>query len=288
MNKSHSKSKTKSNTKINTATSYVVSFILSIFITMISYMVGTYFGFFNKALLLDAMNKSSYYESVNLYTCEEAEDYAIPAGLDADIFKDVFTANGTYREGKAYLEATLNGENYVINTSDIRDRLSANIDQFLADNNIDSSGYDSASIDQFIDKVCAIYRSNLTVPYLSYYKGIKSMFSKVIMWGVPLLLVLSALAIFIIIKLHKWLHRALRHIAYSFLGAALMVTIMPSIVLLTKKYQYLNITPMYVNRLISRYIGQSLLIFLYTGFVLAAAGFIIITIIYYKRKSLMK
>ncbi len=268
--------------------SCIISFILSILLTMICYTLGTYFGLFNKALLLDAMNKSSYYESVNEYTLEQAEDLAIPAGLDSSVFKDVFSLENTYREGKAYLEATLNGTSYVIDTSSIRDSLSSNITSYADINDISYDADNSQSIDEFIDRVCELYSANLAVPYLSYYKGLKTSFTKVIIVGVPLLLVLSIFAAFLLTRLDNWLHRALRYIAYSFLGAAVMTAIAPGILLITRRYRYLNISPAYINKLLSNYLGQSLFIYVYSAFILLAIAMIIIVIIYYMRSKLIR
>lgn len=285
---SHKEVPMKENNKLSAVICVIVSFILSLFITLITYMLATYFGLFNKALLLDAMNKSSFYESVNLYTAKQAEDLAIPAGLDESVFDEVFSEKVTYKEGKAYLISTLNGENYSIDTSFVKKQLTININKFISDQGFGEEDYDQENVDAFVDKICSIYASNLSVPYLSYYKGITDMFTEVILWGIPILAALCILGFLFLIKLNKWFHRALRYIAYSFLAASLMVSLMPAFLISTKKYQYLNISPAYVNRLLSRYIGQSLYTYLYSAFVLLAAGLVIISIIYYKRQKLLQ
>ena len=43
----------------------IASFVLSIMLTALAYLTGTFLGLFNKDLVIDAMNKSSYYEEVN-------------------------------------------------------------------------------------------------------------------------------------------------------------------------------------------------------------------------------
>ena len=282
-------SKKKNSSKcFETVISTIISFILSIFITLLCYMFSTYFGLFNKALLLDAMNKSSYYESVNSYTLEQAKDLAIPAGLDDSVFEDVFSLHNTYTEGKAYLVATLDGEVYNIDTSTIRDKLSSNINDYIKRNNISGDSISTDGVDAFIDKVCSLYTTNLSVPYITYYKGIKSIFSKIMIVGSLILILLSLISIFLLIKTHRWLHRALRYIAYSLISASLMTAILPGYILSTNKYKYLNISPYYLNRLISRYIGQSLYIYIYCSLIVLALALLIIALIFYRRQSLIK
>ena len=94
------------------------------------------FGLFNKALVIDAMNKSTYYESVNNYCYNEAKDYIYPSNLEENILENVFTVKDTYTQGKNYLLAALNGDNYTIDTSNIRNTLTANIEAYINTNQI--------------------------------------------------------------------------------------------------------------------------------------------------------
>ncbi|MDO5382661.1 MAG: hypothetical protein Q4F06_08110 [Eubacteriales bacterium] len=282
------KNKNKSNKTGMNAISTIISFLLSIFLTLICYLCGTYFGLFNKALILDAMNKSSYYESVNSYTYDEAVNLAIPANLNESIFDGVFSLNDTYREGKAYLEATLNGEHYTIDTTKIRSKLSENIKKYIAESNISPDAYNDNNINTFIDDVCRIYVSNLAVPYLSYYNGIKSMFKQIMLIGLPVLIILSLISIFLLTKTQKWIHRSLRYVAYSFLAAALMTTIMPAFLLITGGYSRLNLSPEFFSRLLSKYLGQSLMMYIYTSVIMLSAALIVILLVYYTRKKIVR
>lgn len=268
--------------------STIIAFLLAIFLTMASYLGGIYFGLFNKALLLDSVNKTSYYNSIMDYTLEKVEALAIPMGLQPEVFDNVFTLDETYAEGKAIMQANLNGKEYTPDTSKVVDRLVSNINIYLNQQNLKITSEQQANITTFANTVANEYAHNLSLPYIKYYTNIRNMFAKLVYIGMPVLLVLSAFAVFLLLKLHSWLHRALRYIAYSTLAASLMTAILPIFLLINGSYKHLNISPEYFYNFMVNYITQSLFTFIYVSLLLFAISIVIIAVIYFRRRELTK
>lgn len=267
--------------------SILIAFLLSVFLSILCLLLGTYFGLFNKALLSDAMNKSAYYESVNSYTVEEVSDLLIPQGLDSSVLDNVFTLQTTYTEGKALLDANLNGQGYTVSTDNIQEKLRNNIIDYTSKHNLVMNSTISDNITYFSNQVCSIYVQNLTVPFLSYFAGIRKMLFQVMIIAIPVLTLLSVGCILLLIKLQNWLHRALRMIAYSFSATALMVSLLPCYLLITRTYTKINISPIYFHKLLTRYIGQSLMMYIYSSIVMLAIALFVIAAIYQIKKRLM-
>lgn len=266
----------------------LASFILSILITLIAYLIGTYFGLFNKALVIDAMNKSTYYESVNNYCYNEAKDYIYPSNLKESVLENVFTVKDTYTQGKNYLLAALNGDNYTIDTSNVRSTLTANIEDYINTNQISEENINRESINELIDNICLIYTKNLSVSFLYYYNALKQIFKQLVIYGLPSLSLLALACLLIILKSNKWIHKSLRFISYSLLSATILTSILPLGLLITKKYKQLNIRPIYFNQMLARYLKTSLNIYLYSSLVIFIMAMLVICITYYKRKKLIK
>ena len=266
----------------------IASFVLSIMLTALAYLTGTFLGLFNKDLVIDAMNKSSYYEEVNKYTLEAAIDYATPSNLDSSIFDGVFTLQHTYNEGKSYLIASLDGKKYTIETDSIKDSLRQNINKYISEQNIAADSINNEGINIFIDDVADMYSKNLSVPFLYYYNALKKIIEQIFMIMLPVIIILSTICLVIIFKSNKWLHRNLRFISYSCLAAAIMTSIIPLTLLFTKLYAKLNITPIYFSRMLARYLRASLNTYLYFSLCFFMLGCISIYITYYKRKNVLR
>ena len=268
--------------------STIIALLLSIFLTMASYLGGTYFGVFNKTLILDSLNKTSYYNAIMDYTIDRAQSLAIPMGLQPEVFDNVFTLEETYAEGNALIDANLDEQDYIPNTSKVVDRLVANINTYLKEKNLTATSEQQANITTFANTIAGEYTKNLSIPYIKYYTSLRNMFSKLVYVGIPLLLLLSAFAIFLLIKMQRWIHRSLRFIAYSTLAASLMTAGLPVFLLITGSYKHLNVSPEYFYNFIVHYITESLYTFIIISLLLFVISIMLMTIIQFKKRALMK
>ena len=151
--------------------STILSFLLAIFITMFSYLIGLNFGLFNINNLVDSMNVD-FYIHMNEYIRKEAVNIAIPYGVDRSVFDNVFTMDITSIQASNRLRAQLKNESYEVNTSDVKQRLYANIDQFLSSKGYTLTAEQQNNIDSLVEKVCEIYIDALTIPYMKQFAKI--------------------------------------------------------------------------------------------------------------------
>jgi len=266
--------------------STIIALLLSIFLTMASYLGGIYFGAFNKTLILDSLNKTSYYNAIMDYTLDKSQSLAIPMGLKPEVFDNVFTFEETYAEGNALIHANLDGKEYIPNTSKVVDRLVSNINLYLKQNDLKVTNDQQANITTFSNIIADEYSKNLSVPYIKYYTSLRNIFSKLAYVGIPVFLLLSAFAIFLLIKMQRWIHRSLRFIAYGTLAASLMTAGLPVFLLITGSYKRLNVTPEYFYNFIVHYITESLYTFIIISLLLFVISIMLMTIIHFKKNEL--
>lgn len=278
----------KENQKSIWLLSTVIAFLLSIFLTMLSYLGGIYFGIFNKRILLDSMNTADYYESINEYTYNSVSSLAIPLGLDESIFEGVFTLENASAEGQKLITANLNGETYAPDLSGMEQRLTDNINNYLYHQGLTANEEQQQNIGKFVTTISDQYRSNLKVPYISYYTQVRGLFLKIFVIGMPILLILSIGAVILLIRLHKWWHKGLRFITYATLAATIMTCILPLSLLISEVYKRIHISPEYFYYFMTRYIGRSLTTFMIVSAILLAISIVLICVIYYRRKALKK
>lgn len=276
----------KENNKSTWFISTVIAFLLSIFVTMLSYLGGIYFGIFNKTILLDSMNTADYYSSIMEYTLDKVSSLAIPLGLDETIFDGVFTLEETSSEGKKLIQANLDGEDYTPDLSGMKKRLTDNINNYLYHEGLTANDEQKANIDKFVGTIADQFSANLKVPYISYYTQVRNLFVKVFWIGMPILVVLSAAAVILLIRLYQWWHKGLRFITYATLAATIMTAVLPLALLISGVYKRIHLSPEYFYYFMVRYINRSLTTFMIVSALLLAVSAAFICVIYYRRKSL--
>ena len=109
----------------------------------------------------------------------------------------------------------------------------------------------------------------------------EEMFDNIYFKVLAAILVLIMIAVFIIIKDHRYVHRAIRYITYSTLAAAYMTGIIPMYLYIKGIYRRLAISPAYYYNMLIKTADKSLLMFVYISifFLVLSAGLIALTII---------
>lgn len=268
--------------------STILSFLLAIFITMFSYLIGLNFGLFNINNFVDSMNVD-FYVNINEYIRKEAVNAAIPYGVDADVFDNVFTMDITSIQASNKLRAQLQNENYEVNTSDLKERLYTNINQFVASKGFNTlTAEQQTSIDSLVEKVCKIYMDALTIPYMKQFANISNMFNNYILYGMIIVSVMMILSIvFIFLANKRYIHKSLRYICYSTISASIMTAFLPIWALIDGFYKRIFISTEYIYTFFVNYIHNSIMIFVYLSLLLFAISLALIILIWYQRKALI-
>ena len=163
---------------------------------------------------------------------------------------------------------------YTPDTSQIRERLNSNIEDYARKNNIEIGTQQQTAIDGFLTQIEDNYKSSLGITFINYYVSVRKMFDNIYFK------VLAAILVLIIIKDHRYVHRAIRYITYSTLAAAYMTGIIPMYLYIKGIYRRLAISPAYYYNMLIKTADKSLLMFVYISifFLVLSAGLIALTI----------
>ena len=244
--------------------SIIVSFILSVLLSIGGYLVGADMGIFNKDTIYKSMSAAGYYNGIYEDVVSTSKQLGRPMMLHAEVFENVFYYNEVKDDIQNNLEAQLAGTMYTPDTSQIRERLNANIEDYARKNNIEIGTQQQTAIDGFLTQIEDNYKSSLGITFINYYVSMRIM-----------------IAVFIIIKDHRYVHRAIRYITYSTLAAAYMTGIIPMYLYIKGIYRRLAISPAYYYNMLIKTADKSLLMFVYISifFLVLSAGLIALTII---------
>lgn len=278
--------KKKKNRLLRYIVSSVLSFLLAILLTVGTFLIGIYAGFLNGNRIIDGLNYKNYYTSVEKYFYQNAADVTIPIGLPESVVDDIVDSRTVYEDIRGYVVASVKGNSYTFHTDELKQRLTDNVNQYVATQGLEMNEEQKATIPQYTQLVVDEYEKDLKVPFIGYFAKMKTIYQKVLMIGLPILLILSVIIIWMIIRMYQWKHRALRFIIYSTTATACMVAIPSIFVLATGFYKRINISSEYVYYAFVKYISNGFLIFLYmtAGWIFVSAGLLLL-IKYLKNNS---
>lgn len=264
--------------KANTFVITILSFLLSVFLTMLCYLAALEFGLFNQSEINHAMEKTQYYAHVVDETIEEAQNLIIPMGLDNSVLDGVFTTQQAENDCKSTISRRLSNDNSSLDLSELDTVLTENVYQYIEAQGISLNSEQESNISTFTEAVIKIYADKISIPFISYYASVRSMFANVILIGFITLTVLSIITITLLLRLRSSHTKCLPYITYATLGAALMTTIAPAGILINGAFRRINISPEYVFRFLVQFMSDSIYSFIYIGIGMFVISFILILI----------
>ena len=147
---------------------------------------------------------------------------------------------------------------------------------------------EEVAIGEYLNAVATDYDNYIKMPLGNYLMQIKNIFDKIFLIAIIALTVVSAIIVYVILQLYKWVHRAFRFFSYAAFGCTAMVTAFPAYLYLEKIHYRFNVSPESFYKLITTYVDNLLELFMYFGLLWLVIGivFICVTILAKKHQKL--
>lgn len=278
----------KKNIMLRSGISYILAFILTICLTLATVLVVIRYGCFNEDSLLKNMSSNSYYDDVYEDMMGDLKSMTIPTGLPDSVYENAITRTAVHNDINGKVKAQFAGEAYTSKSEEIKSALNANIAQYLKDTDYTLTDEEERSITSYVNAVLVDYENYISMPFIDILVKAKNMFDKVFLIAVIALLVMSAIAVYVELQLHKWLHRALRYLSYTALGCAVMLISVPGYFYLAQIHYRLNLKPESFYNLATTYIDNILKLFLYFGLLWIVVAILVIIATVFTKKYYKK
>lgn len=128
----------------------------------------------SKEYILGKLQSQNYYEKIYNQTESNFENYIHQSGLDEDVLKDIVTKEKIEKDTKIILNNIYNGMEEKIDTKEIKEKLTENINNSL---NGKISSSEQKAIDTFVDTICKEYET--TISHTNYEKTINEVINKI-------------------------------------------------------------------------------------------------------------
>lgn len=262
------KRRSKSSKKILTGViSTVLSFLLAIIFTVGSVLLGVYIGFLNENRIIDGLNYKDYYAGVEESFHEKCKDLSTPIGLPETVLEGIVESETIHQDVKGYVTSAVNGQTYVFETDGMKIRLEQNVREYFASQGWEMNAEQEATIPEYTQLIADEYVASVKVPFVEKFATAKRLFQKILLIGMPVMIILAGIIIALLLGMQRWKHRSIRYVAYSAFATTIMVAIPGIVALKSGFYEKINISTEYLYYALVKYIENGLWVFVYLAVV---------------------
>ncbi|MDO4806507.1 MAG: hypothetical protein Q4A07_04585 [Coriobacteriales bacterium] len=226
--------------------SLVFSFFLSIALVGMMVLTALRVGFAEKVSFLTILD-DQYYEYVLDHIEDQSKYYTLPTGIDPAVLEDVFVLDEVRENIQSYVASLFGDYVFNPNVSAMHDRLMTNVRTAFASDGVEiKEGEEAEEVaSTYVDQVTSFYSEMMRPSGLDDAVEVCRLYCKYYPFAMIGLGVLAALMVMLLVRLHHFVHRSLRYMAYAAGGAALMGFVVPAIVFVGGSYKGLNLDPQY-------------------------------------------
>lgn len=116
--------------------SYMLSFLLAILIILTTMITFVQNKILNANYIENKLEQSEYYEKLTKSINEGFENYIMQSGMDSTIFEGIYDNERLKQDTNMLIEAMINNGEIQLDTSDIKEKLDANIREYIKKNNL--------------------------------------------------------------------------------------------------------------------------------------------------------
>ena len=275
-----------SDSKVRNLLSYFFAFLLSVVFVILTALLIIRFGIFSESRFLSVFD-ADYYQYTMDVIRTNAEYYVQPTGIDPSVLEDAFRTEDIEADIRGNVHAAFSGGEYTPDTTELARRLDSNLRAFFSANQIvPAEGTIQDVIDEFTADIAKIYAKSVTLPGLESIGLLRARYLRYDKLAIMGLLAAFLILLITIIRLHHYIHRSLRYVAYAAGSAALMLFIVPCGLYLSKFYVGFNFQPRYFYHFMVCLVVRILQSLMLSGIFWLVVTIVLAFIIFMRRRQL--
>ncbi len=250
---------------INKAASIATSFVLYIVLTCFTLVIGMQTGLFKKSVVISDIYLCDYGDKVLEYIESNCEDIVLSGGVPKEALEGVFDKNVVHHDINKYAEASIEGKEFTVDTSEIADKIRKNIDKYATEQNITLDDSQKEELEVIIKTICDEYVRSVKIPFIDKFYDFSLIFNRIFKIAMSITIPLIIFLVVIIYNLNRFRHRTVRYIIYSITATAISTIVVPGIFLLSGKYKKIGVSPKHFYYLLVTAIEEFLKTYIYIG-----------------------
>ncbi|MGI6264623.1 MAG: hypothetical protein ACOYJY_04050 [Acutalibacteraceae bacterium] len=221
--------------------------------------------------LLRQMDASDYYHNAAAVVREQYVNLGIPAGIPAAVFDDAVDADRLYLDIKTAVDAHYAGQDVELDKASLIDGLYQKFVRYANSRQIAITGEVDQGLEHLSELCVSAYVKQADHPVLRMLGRYAGRF-RATGWLIAVgLAALAAVCYWMIWRLSRLKHQAVRRWNASLLAASWMLLLAPGAVYLSRGVDKLGVTSLSLRPLMITYVDKVLTTFLITGGVMTVA-----------------
>lgn len=271
------------------AVSLVFAFFLSIALVGMMLLTVLRVGLLTKDGFMSVLD-DQYCEYLLTFIEEQSEYYTLPTGIDPVVLEDVFEFQEVRQNVDNYVSSVFGGYTFKPDVARPRERLEANVrNAFVSDGVVvDKSEEADEVASAYVDEVIAFYADTVQPAGLDSAVKVANLYSKYYLYAMLGCSAFALVMVVLLVRLHHFVHRSLRYMAYAFGGAALMGFVVPAVLFVLGTYKGLNLSPQYFYHFGVTLIERVFMLCMLGSLVLVAAMAVMALVVARLRKGAMQ
>jgi hypothetical protein len=156
----------------------LVTAILTLSIILLLLMDIATSTILNKNYIVDQLEETNYYANIYTQVKSNFKKYIYQSGLDESVLDNIVSADEVKNDIDSIIDNIYDGTNIELDYSNLREKLSANIDNYLEEENISLTTENQVAVNKFIDKIVEEYEN--TIFHTSYEDDAYAIIKKVV------------------------------------------------------------------------------------------------------------
>lgn len=239
---------------LKTAIRFLFTFVLSLSLTLLALLAAGKLWIYNGEAHMAWFSEADY--TTILENIEHAAESAtIPTGMDASVFADVFTVDQIRLDIRGYFQAALGGSAYTADTTDMEERLSRQVWDFIESHEIQQTDSTPKLVEAYVAQLMELYDSYVNLSPVKALAARANSVHRLLRLG---MLCLGGLSLALVVLLALLREKFFASLGYALGGAALMLSVGPELLLLQGKYANLQVTPPFFKHYVTQLCSYSL------------------------------
>lgn len=262
------------------------TFLLTIQLAILLLLIGFGIGVFHDTTIIQKVNESNYYNEIHKEMNTIAEELMIEAGLPVTVLSEVITLDRVYISGKYYIEDTLAGRYATPTTTNIREKLSANMDQYLEEQGVLPSDELDSDVEHLLNEVEQVFQKGIQFEFVDYIASYKASYMHLLKIALPIVLCMIGVLCYFILRMNRYPHRGVRMIVYATIAASMMSILTASYLLLSGQYDKVEASPDYYRKFLVLLLQWDIKVFLYLGLMGLVIAIVLINLVGYMKNRI--
>lgn len=258
---------------------WILAFIGSLLLFATAALICIRMTLFNQDFMINQVHKTEYVETIRKDMTQSIQDLGRGSNIPPEVLSDVVPEKTVSANVDNYIRSIYQEVPFELQGTDqIKDNILNNVHQYAQQENIAIDEATQSNLENLANSATKNYANFIEIPYLlSYGRKVMAFQSALtlmlIITGVAFLLVFIGLLL-----MAKMKHQKIRWSSVTFLGAGLMLIVLPAIIYFSGVINRLGIMSEGLYRFVTGYITAFDLSFIFVGLGLTGLALLLVLI----------